>query len=147
MGKRTANRFLFRSKHRQFALLRKVSSRESRTAVATELRLPPQTSTNLETLLNKLTNILMCASFALAAGSALAMDDMKKGDTMAKDSMTMQQCKDHMAMAKKDGMKKDDAMMKRDTMCTNMMKTDGMMKNGSGSAMQPDNMASGAMKK
>jgi hypothetical protein len=37
--------------------------------------------------------------------------------------MTMQDCKDHMAMANKDGMmKKDDAMMKMDTMCADMMK-------------------------
>ena len=37
----------------------------------------------------------------------------------------MQECKDHMAMAKKDGMKKDDAMMKKDAMCADMMKKDG----------------------
>ena len=86
-----------------------------------------------------------------AAGSALAMDDMKKGDTKAKDgmgknTMTMQQCKDHMAMSKKDGMKKDDAMMKMDTMCGDMMKKDGMTKSGDG-AMQPGSMASSPMKK
>ena len=41
------------------------------------------------------------ASISFAAGSALAMDEMKKGDAMSKDAMTMQQCNDHMVMAKK----------------------------------------------
>jgi len=56
--------------------------------------------------------------------------EMKPDATMAKPgaAMTMQQCKDHMAMAKKDGMKKDDAMMKKDTMCADMMKKDAMAK-------------------
>ena len=50
-----------------------------------------------------------------AAGAAAAADDMKKpDDMMKKHAMTMQDCKDHMAMAKKDGMKKDDATMKKD---------------------------------
>jgi hypothetical protein len=97
------------------------------------------------------TTALMSACLTLAVGSALAADDMKKGDTMAKDgmakdTMTMQQCKDHMAMAKKDGMKKDDAMMKQDTMCADMMKKGGAMKSGEG-AMPSNGMASGAMKK
>ena len=54
--------------------------------------------------------------------ACLAADDMKKADGMMKkeDGMTMQQCKDHMAMSKMDGMKKDDAMskdgMKKDEM-------------------------------
>ena len=47
--------------------------------------------------------------------------------------MTMQECKDHMAMTKKDGMKKDDAMMKKDTMCADMMKKDGAMHPGTAS--------------
>ena len=108
---------------------------------------------NHETILNKLTTALMCAGFLLAVGSVGAQDAMKKNDTTAKDgmmdksAMTMAQCKDHMAMATKDGMKRDNAMMKKDTMCADMMKKDGMMRNGNGSAMQPDNMASGAMKK
>ena len=42
--------------------------------------------------------------------------------------MTMQECKDHMAMAKKDGMKKDDATMKKDALCADMMKKDRMKK-------------------
>ena len=52
-------------------------------------------------------------------------------DTMAKDGMikkemTMQECNDHMAMAKKDGMKKDDAAMKKGEMCADMMKKEEM---------------------
>ena len=73
------------------------------------------------------TLILTCT--ALGAGSSFAADDMKKSDAMAKDGikkeMTMQECKDHMAMAKKDGAKKDDAMMKMDAMCADMMKKEG----------------------
>ncbi len=90
---------------------------------------------------------MMSAGLVLVASSAFAMDDMKKPDAMAKggmmnkDTMTMQQCKDHMAMAKKDGMKKDDAMMKKDAMCADMMKDgSGMKKNDS--MMKPDGMAS-----
>ena len=73
-----------------------------------------------------LTAGLLCACLSIAAGSAVAADDKKK-DGMKHD-MSMQECKDHMAMAKKDGMKKDDAMMKKDTMCADMMKKDAMMK-------------------
>ena len=79
---------------------------------------------------------LICACIALAAGTASAQDATKKPDTMPqtgmmKKDMTMQECKDHMAMMKKDGMnkdapKKDDAMMKHDAMCAEMMKKDGM---------------------
>ena len=81
-----------------------------------------------------LTTSLIAGCAALAFSSAFAQDGMKKNESMPKDGMmksemTMQQCKDHMAMAKKDGMKKDDAMMKMDTMCADMMKKDdGMMK-------------------
>ena len=66
---------------------------------------------------------------ALAGACAFAADDMKKADgMMKKDTMTLQECKDHMAMAKKEGVKKDDAMMKKDAMCADMMKKDGMKK-------------------
>ena len=80
-----------------------------------------------------ITTVLISACMALAAGAASAQDTTKQGDSMHKDGMmkkdmTMQQCKDHMAMAKKDGMKKDDASMKMDTMCMDMMKKDGMKK-------------------
>ena len=81
--------------------------------------------------MNKLAAVLMCTCMAVA-GTASAQDAMKKPDAskddMMKKDMTMQECKDHMAMAKKDGMKKDDAMMKKDTMCADMMKKDGMKK-------------------
>ncbi|MDQ6684278.1 MAG: hypothetical protein M3Z16_04055 [Pseudomonadota bacterium] len=74
-----------------------------------------------------LSTAVITACFMTFAGSALAADDMKKGDAMMKKDMTMQECKDHMAMSKKDaGMKKDDAMMKKDTMCHDMMKKSGM---------------------
>lgn len=83
-----------------------------------------------------LTLTIASVCFAAAAASAGAADDtmMKKNNAMAKDGMdkpmTMQDCKDHVAMAKKDGMKKDDAMMKKDTMCADMMKKDGTMQPG-----------------
>ena len=65
--------------------------------------------------MKNLSATLICACFALAAGAASAADDMmKKPDGMAKDGamkpMTMQDCKDHMAMAKKDGMMKKEGM-------------------------------------
>jgi hypothetical protein len=96
---------------------------------------------------------LMCACLAFAAGSAAAGDDamtkapdaMKSG-MMNKDSMadkstpTMQQCKDQMAMEKKNpAMKKDDATIKMDASCADMMKNDPMMKN--------DSMSGDTMKK
>lgn len=87
-------------------------------------------------------NVLMCSAFALAANGAIAQDAMKKGDAMAKP-MTMQQCKDHMAMAKSDPMKKDAAM---DKSCADMMKKDGaMMKDGG--MMKKDSMAMEPAKK
>ncbi len=73
---------------------------------------------------------LMCACLALAAGGVAAQDAMKKApmkDDMMSKPMTMQECKDHMAMAKKDG-KKDAAMMKKDAMCKDMMDKDKMKK-------------------
>jgi hypothetical protein len=78
--------------------------------------------------MRKITPALL-ACFALA-GNAFAADDMKNADGMMKKEtpMTMQECKDYMAMAKKDAMKKDDAMMKKDAMCADMMKKDEMMK-------------------
>ncbi len=71
---------------------------------------------------------LICTALALAAGTASAADDMKKDGMKMDHPMTMQECKDHMAMAKKDGMKKDDMMMKKDAMCADMMKKDTMKK-------------------
>ena len=48
--------------------------------------------------------VLTSACMALAASGAFAQDAMKKegamtGDGMMKKDMTMQQCKDHMAMS------------------------------------------------
>jgi hypothetical protein len=92
---------------------------------------------------------LLCACLAMVAGGAFAQDAMKKNDSMAADGMmkkgmTMQECKDHMAMAKKGDMKKDDAMMKKDAMCTDMMKKDAMKKDDS---MMKKEMPSDPMKK
>jgi pentapeptide MXKDX repeat protein len=75
------------------------------------------------------TTTLICACFALAAGAASAQDAVKKADGMPKDGMkkemSLQDCKDQMAMAKKDGMKKDDAMMKQEAICADLMKKEG----------------------
>ena len=54
--------------------------------------------------MNSISKTLMCACIALSAGTAFAQDAMKKDEPMAKDGMmkkdmTMQECKDHMAMA------------------------------------------------
>ena len=87
---------------------------------------------------------LMCASMTFVAGNAIAANHTEKGasspmaaDAMMKKEMGMQDCKDHMAMAKKDGMKKDDALMKKDAMCDDMMKKDAMMKKD-GAMMKKD---------
>ena len=80
-----------------------------------------------------LTTAMMCACVALATNGATGQDAMKKDDPMAKDgkmtkSMTMQECKDHMAMSAKEGVKKDDATMTKDAMCADMTKKDAMVK-------------------
>lgn len=68
-------------------------------------------------------NVALAASHMEKGASA----PMAKGDAMKKE-MTMQECKDHMAMAAKDTMaKKDDAMMKKDAACAEMMKKDNAM--------------------
>jgi hypothetical protein len=79
---------------------------------------------------------LACASLGVLASSAFAASHVEKGASapmaqgaMMKKEMSMQECKDHMAMPKKDTMaKKDDAMMKKDTLCADMVKKDEMMK-------------------
>ena len=82
--------------------------------------------------MNRTTTALLAACLSVAAAGAFAQDAMMKKDdgAMMKKDMTMQECKDHMAMANKDGMKKDDAMMKKDKMCADMM----MKKDGAASA-------------
>ena len=84
------------------------------------------------------------------------MDDMKKGESIAKDGvmnkdmMTMQQCKDHMIMSNMKGMEKDNVMIMKDTVCADMLKN-GMGKHGKSkkndSMMKPDGMASQPMSK
>ena len=92
--------------------------------------------------MNIFSRTLMCASIALVAGSSFAQDTMKKDEPMAtegmmKKNMTMKECKEHMAMAKKSGMKKDDAMMHSDAMCADMMKKHSSSKRRSGAASAP----------
>jgi len=93
---------------------------------------------------------LICASLTFASAGAFAASHMEKekgasapmaqGGTMKKD-MSMQECKDHMAMAKKDTMaKKDDAMMKKDGACEEMMKKDEMLKKDSGMTKKEEPM-------
>jgi hypothetical protein len=73
---------------------------------------------------------LFCVGIAFATGSALAQD-MKKDPMTSDKPMTMQECKDQMAMARTDAMKTDPAVMKKDATCADMMKKDGtMMKDG-----------------
>jgi len=82
-----------------------------------------------------LTAPLICAALTFAAGTAVAASHMEKAasapmakDGMMKKEMSMQDCKDHMAMAKPDAMaKKDDATMKKDAACAEMLKKDGAM--------------------
>ena len=92
--------------------------------------------------------MLVGVGLSMTAGWAVAQVAMKKDamkdGAMSKD-MTMAQCKDHMAMQKKE-MKKDDASMKKDAMCADMMKKDGMKKDDA--MMKKDGMAApDAMKK
>ena len=77
----------------------------------------------------KASMIALYAAVALAAGGAAAQDTKPKEATKP---MTMQECKDYMAMTKTDAMKKDPARMKKDSMCADMMKKEGSkMDNGS----------------
>ena len=61
-----------------------------------------------------------------------------------KKNMTLQECKDYMAAAKKDGMKKDDAMMHSDAMCANMMKKHGTSSHKRGTGTSMDKTGTGA---
>ena len=89
--------------------------------------------------------LFCCATVGLAGLPAFAASHAEKGasapmakaDTMKKE-MSMQECKDHMAMANKDTMaKRDDAMMKKDAACADMMKKGEMMKKD-GAMMKKD---------
>lgn len=64
---------------------------------------------------------VMLGCMAMAAGGVSAQDTMKKDTPAATGAMTMQECKDYMAMAKKAG-KKDAATVKKEAACTEMMK-------------------------
>jgi len=89
-----------------------------------------------------LVHTLLAACIAATSMAVFAEDAMKKDDGMMK-APTMQDCKDHMAMAGKDAMMKDDAMGKK---CSAMMKKhDGMMKKDN-AMMKKEGAASGAMK-
>ncbi|MDQ2778531.1 MAG: pentapeptide MXKDX repeat protein [Pseudomonadota bacterium] len=88
--------------------------------------------------MTKLTTTLFAACLIAAGSTAFAQDGMKKDGAMMHKDMTMEQCKDHMDMQKKD-MKKDAASMAMDKECGAMMKDhmkggdmmkkdDGMMK-------------------
>jgi hypothetical protein len=76
------------------------------------------------TLKTLLSAVVIAAAFSGCAQDKMMMkDDGMAKDGMMKKEMSMQDCKDHMAMQSKDAtMKKDDAMMKKDTMCADMMK-------------------------
>ena len=92
-----------------------------------------------------LAHTLLTVCFAATSMAALADDTMKKEGGMGAmtKSPSMQDCKDHMAMAEKDAMKKDDDMGKK---CSAMMKKhDGMMKKDD-AMMKKEGAASGAMK-
>lgn len=84
--------------------------------------------------MTKMTTTCLGLALVLASFGASAQDAMKK-DGMPKDSgttmaMTMQQCKEHMAVSDKAGVKKDEAMMKKDTMCNELMNKGGGMTKG-----------------
>ena len=79
---------------------------------------------------------LICASLSFAGASAFAASHTEKGasapmaqgGTMKKE-MSVQECRDYMALSRKDAMaKKDDAMTKKDAACEEMVKKDEMMK-------------------
>jgi len=86
--------------------------------------------------MRSLATTLICASLSFAGASAFAASHTEKGasapmaqgGTMKKE-MSVQECRDYMAMSRKDTMaKKDDAMMKKDAACEEMVKKDEMMK-------------------
>ncbi len=70
-----------------------------------------------------ITASFFCTCLALAAGGVAAQD--KKPAPAAPKPMSMQECNDYTAMAKKDATKKD---AKKDTMCADMMNKEKMKK-------------------
>ena len=77
--------------------------------------------------MKKISIAVMFACMTIGYGTASAADVMKHDDDMMTKNMTVQQCKDHMMMSKKDGMKKDDSMMKMDTHCKDMIAKDELL--------------------
>ena len=72
-----------------------------------------------------LTTALISGCLALAGGISSAQDTVKKEGAASAPSLnsnwTVKDCKDYMAMPKKDGMNKDEAM-KKDAECAEIMK-------------------------
>jgi hypothetical protein len=101
-------------------------------------------------MMNVYTTTIAVLCLSLAASAGFAQDTMKKDnmskDGMMKKEMTMQECKDHMATAKKDDamMKSDDAMMMKHKTCVDVMKKGGMGHDG---MMKKDAMPAEPMKK
>ena len=60
---------------------------------------------------------LMCAGMTLVAGGVAAQDAKPK-------AMTLQECKDHMAVRAKEGNKPDPKMKKTDVLCADMIDRD-----------------------
>lgn len=91
--------------------------------------------------MNTITTTLLSGCLAFAVGGAFAQD-AAKNDSMAKtgmtnNEMTLQQCKDHMAMSKKAGAERGDAMMAKDKTCADMMKKDSTMKKSNTMKKEP----------
>ncbi|MDM0032234.1 hypothetical protein QTI33_08830 [Variovorax sp. J22P271] len=84
------------------------------------------------------TTALLGLGMGLAIGSAFAQDAMKKDGSTSGTTivMTMQQCKEHMAMSPA-GAKTNDVQMKKDAMCADLMKKDGASMTKSGTAGEP----------
>ena len=89
--------------------------------------------------------LFCCIATGFAGAPAVAASHAEKGasapmanaDSMKKE-MSLQECRDTMAMAKKDTMaRKDDAMMKKEAACAEMVKKDDMMKKD-GAMMKKD---------
>lgn len=92
----------------------------------------------MKTLIHTLT----AASFAISSMAVFAGDALKNEWAM-NNPPTMQHCKAHMAMAKKDATKKDDDMDKK---CVAMMKQHESMMKKDDPVMKKDGAVTGAPK-
>ena len=81
---------------------------------------------------------LLCVGIAFASGSALAQDmrNAPAPNDPAKQ-LTIQECKDQMAMPRTDAMKTDPAVLKKDAACADIIKKDGTATT-TGGAMKGD---------